>query len=166
MTACAPAGSLAPWVDARPRTCTLCAAPVTLRALPDGSDWQAVDASGSPAGRRPFPPVRDCPATASLRALDPPRFYGHGIPAAAWFGGFHVHDGDGGQVFYTEVPEVMSPCGFRMPPERRVRHIEPLPGAAPPECCARPMRWAPRGWQCRRSGEYFTPAIPGVDAAV
>ena len=165
--ACTPTGDMSPWIDDRPRRCTVCAEPARVLALPDGSDWYAVDADGSPAGRAELPPICGCPSLADLRAVTPSRWYGHGIPSVAWRGGFHMHNADGCDVVTERPGERLSPC-YRMPTERRAEWIAPLAtDRVPPECCGWPMRWAPRGWSCRESGAYFVPALPepGEEAA-
>lgn len=168
---CQPTGDLRPWPDDRPRRCTLCAEPVSLRSLPDGSDWLAVDATGSPMGREPLPDLCACyPPGDGFRTRggrihsqrhpgdevdEKPRHYGAGLPAAAWFG-LHTHDASGGEWLYSSLSPLPMACGHRLPAVVRAVPIEPY-GAEPPRCHGRPMRWAPRGWSCRPTGS-FTPS--------
>lgn len=170
---CTPQGSLDPWGDARPRTCTLCAEYVTMRARPDGDGWYGVDATGSPAGTRGFPDLCACiPPDSGWRTRtgriverlgeidEKPRHYGAGLPAAAWFGALHTHDTNGGEVRSTALSPLPLACGHRLPPTARTAPIEPLaPTLRPPECHGQPMRWTPRGWCCRIAGRYFPPRV-------
>lgn len=156
---CNPQGALAPWMDDRARTCTVCSEFVDVRATADGSDWCAIDANGRAADREPLPELCPCiPLNSGLRAMEHPRFYGPGLPSSAWFGGYHVHNGRGAQDFYLEPSALPTPCGHRLPPRRRTAPAKPpVTTQEPPECHGWPMRWAPRGWQCRIAGTYFAP---------
>lgn len=157
---CEPQGDLRPWVDDRAKTCTLCATPVTLVPRPSGSDWVAIDETGSPAGRAEMPPLCPCSENDGLRHVDPPRWYGPMLPAAAWFGGFHTHNAKGGPESYLEDGPLPTACGCTLPPTLRSTPLPPL-GRMAPMCCGQGMRWIPRGWQCRVSGQCQTPAVRG-----
>jgi hypothetical protein len=169
--ACAPFGDFRPWLDDQPRRCTVCGVRVVERALPDGSDWLAVDTDGSPIGTADFPPLCDCPDVADLGRIAHRRHYGHGLPAAAWFGGFHTHNALGGDQVRERPGQQLSPC-FRMPPTVAVASAEPVErrpelvggvfvvGRGVPTCCGQPMRYAPRGWNCRVNGSTWV--VPDV----
>jgi hypothetical protein len=144
-----------------PRTCTLCAEFVDVVPTADGREWQAVDGAGMAYGVEPLPGMCDCPDVAPLAGVDPPRWYGHAVPLATWFGQFHMHNWDGGESFYTELVRAFGPCPWRPPARRRTARFEPTADRPPcPECCGKPMWWTPAGWTCRVSGQIFGSVLP------
>jgi hypothetical protein len=157
---CAPAPDCAPTGD--------------LRAMPDGNEWCAVDATGSAWAANPMPELCPCyPPDSPLRVrmdtgdragstVGGSRHYGAGLPAATWIPG-HTHNALGGEVFYTSLSALPLACGHRLPPSRHTQPLEPLDtDRVPPVCCGWPMRWAPRGWNCRVRNTWQLPALPDL----
>jgi hypothetical protein len=165
---CAPTGDFSPVVDNRVRTCTLCAEIVELRAIPDGTDWIVVDGGGSAFGLNGAFELCPCyPSDSGLRTRggrihekrwDPdaeidekPRHYGPGLNIPDFR--YHAHNALGGEVYFTDLHGPHWACGHQPPAWERVRTTDdgvPNPDwREPPRCCGWPMRFAPRGWNCR-----------------
>jgi hypothetical protein len=171
---CQPTGDFRPHVDNRVRTCTRCAEIVTRIANHDGTDWVVVDCLGSAFARNPVLELCPCyPLDSGLRTRagrildragslpdgaeidEKSRHYGPGLNLPDWT--THAHDDRGGEVYFTDLRSSYWACGHEPPAWTRVR-TAPDSGPTlqsspdwrpPPQCCGWPMRFAPRGWNCR-----------------
>lgn len=126
-----------------------------------GDDWDVIDVLGRTTGDHELPPLCSCfAADHPLRVREGgPRHYGSAIPAVAWVP-FHSHNALAFDEVYTEPSPVPLACGHRLPAQRHGRlddgsRPRPPGWRPPPVCCAMPMRYAPRGWNCRVDGRTW-----------